>query len=218
MRPAGTASGVILGITASFFVATAVVGRAAQPPGQEKGKLTGDWTLNRELSDQPPSRDAQGRGRGEHGGYGHGGGTGRGGYGGGMHGGYGGGQGGGRANMDPEEMARMRDAIRDVVAPPDHLNIVQTDSMIVLTAPDGRTTRLSPDGKKVKDDNTKIERKTKWDGGTLLSEISGAGSGKVTQTFAVDSDARQLHLTVQMEGGRNNQARTIKYVYDVSPQ
>jgi hypothetical protein len=28
--------------------------------------------------------------------------------------------------------------------------------MIVLTGADGRTTRLSPDGKKIKDENTKI--------------------------------------------------------------
>ena len=46
----------------------------------------------------------------------------------------------------------------------------------MLTGADGRTTRLSPDGKKIKDENTKIERKTKWDGGKLVSEINGLGS------------------------------------------
>ena len=85
--------------------------------------------------------------------------------------------------MNPDDMARMRDAMRDLTSPPSHLTIVETDSMIVMTSADGRTTRLAPDGKKVKDDNTGIERKTKWDGEKLVTEISGLGPmGKATQT------------------------------------
>jgi hypothetical protein len=124
------------------------------------------------------------------------------------------GRGGGRAMGDPEEMARMREAMRDILNPPDHLTIVQTDAMIAITGPDGRTTRLSPNGKKIKDENTKIERKTRWDGGKLVSEVSGAGPSKITQTFSVDTEAGQLHVTALVEGGRNNQKRTISHVYD----
>jgi len=116
--------------------------------------------------------------------------------------------------MNPDDMARMRDAMRDITNPSDHLVITQTESMVVLTGADGRTTRLSPDGKKIKDENTNIERKTKWDGGKLVSEITGLGRGKMTQTFAVDPDARQLRVTVVMEGGRSDKPRTITQVYD----
>ncbi|MBI3490397.1 MAG: hypothetical protein HY047_01145 [Acidobacteria bacterium] len=73
--------------------------------------------------------------------------------------------------------------------------------MVVLTGPDGRTTRLSTDGKKVKDDNTKVERKTKWD--------------EMTQTFAVDPESRQLRVTVQVEGNGRAQARSFTHVYDL---
>jgi hypothetical protein len=125
--------------------------------------------------------------------------------------GGGGGDRGGRGN--PEEMARMRDAMRDLANPSDHLTITQTDSMIVITGADGRTTRLSPDGKKIKDDNTKIERKTKWDGPRLVSEISGLGPGKMTQTFSLDPERHQLRVVMQMEG-RSGQPRTITHVYD----
>jgi hypothetical protein len=87
--------------------------------------------------------------------------------------------------------------------------------MLVIAGADGRTTRLSPDGKKVKDDNTKVERKTRWEGARLISEISGLGSGKATQTFAVDPESHQLRITVRMEGGgRSGQPRTITHVYD----
>lgn len=131
--------------------------------------------------------------------------------------------------MNPDDMARMRDAMRDLTSPPNHLTIVETDSMVVLTSADGRTTRLAPDGKKVKDDNTGIERKTKWDGEKLVTEVSGLGPmGKATQTIAADPESHQLRIVLQMEGGRQGDGRqaaagnsaqgrgprTITHVYD----
>ena len=201
--------------TAAVLFITGWLAFEGRAQGPQTSALVGAWTLNRELSDPPPSPQGRGGedGRHGHGGYGRGGGMGHGGYGGGMgHGGYGGGQ--GRMNADPEEMARMRDAMRDIIIPPEHLTIVQTESMIVFTGPDGRTTRLSPDGKKVKDDNTKIERKTRWDGGKLVSEISGASPGKIIQTYAADPETKQLRIAVQVERGNGDQPITIEYVYD----
>jgi hypothetical protein len=191
---------------------------AAQEKSSAPGtSLAGAWTRNADLSDAPAGRgqdgDDSGHARGSGGSGGHRGGGGGYGRGGGMgRGGGGGGADAGRGNA--EEMMRMRDALRDVTSPSDHLTITQTDSMIVLTGADGRTTRLAPDGKKIKDDNTKIERKTKWDGGKLVSEISGLGSGKMTQAFAVDRETKQLRITLVMEGGRSNQPHTITHVYD----
>jgi hypothetical protein len=179
--------------------------------------LTGAWTLNKDLSDQPVTREGrddteQGQGNHRGGGMGRGGGFGRGGGG---FGRGGGGYGGGMSGMNPEDMARIRDAMRDIMNPPDHLVVTQTDSTIVMTGPDGRTTRLSADGKKVKDENTKIERKTRWDGGKLVSEITGLGRGKLTQTFAVDEEHHQLRISVQAEGGQSSpDPRTTTHVYD----
>ena len=119
--------------------------------------------------------------------------------------------------VNPEDAARVRDAIRDITDPPAHLTITQSETMVVLTGPDGRTTRLSTDGQKVKDENTKMERKTKWDGGKLVSEISGLGPGKMTQTFSVDPEHHQLRVTVLMDGGRSG-PRTIAHVYEPEPR
>jgi hypothetical protein len=195
----------------------------APPPSAatNAASIAGGWTRNADLSDASPDRGSQGGDSGRGGGRNGGGGGGRrqgGGGGGGGYGGFGGrgmgrGGGAGAAPMDPDQMIRMRDAMRDITNPSDHLVITQTESMIVVTGADGRTTRLSPDGKKIKDENTQIERKTKWDGGKLVTEISGLGSGKVTQTFSMDSDAKQLRLTVVMEGGRSG-PRTITQIYD----
>jgi hypothetical protein len=207
---------VIVGAAIGIATLLAVESRAQAP---EKASLAGIWSMNKDLSDQPPSG---GQGDGSQGDQSrHGGGHGRGGGTGGMHGGYGGGAGrgggGGRAAMDPDAAARMRDAMRDIVAPPDRLTVVQTDSMVVLTGPDGRTTRLSPDGKKIKDDNTGVERKTKWDGGKLVCEVSGVGPGKITQTFSLDAEHHQLRIVALLEGGRSKEPRTITHVYDSAP-
>jgi hypothetical protein len=92
--------------------------------------------------------------------------------------------------------------------------VVQTDSMVVMTGPDGRTLRLSPDNKKVKDDTTKIERRTKWESGKLVSEITGLGSTKITETYSVDPELHQLRVASQIEASGNNQKRTVTHVYD----
>ena len=207
--------GVALAATIAVFLS---VVSAAQT---DRGGIAGAWTMNTSLSDQTG-------GRGDQSGDDHarqnGGGGRRGGYGRGGGGGYGrggGGRGGGGGNapaMSPDEAARMREAMRDVIDPPQHLVISATDSMIILTSGDGRTVRLSPDGKGIKDDNTKVERKTHWDGGKLVSEVSGLGRGKMTQTFAINPELHQLRVTVQIEASGQTPARTITHVYDADKQ
>ena len=106
-----------------------------------------------------------------------------------------GGQGG-----NAEDVQRLRNALRDELEAPEHLTIVESGSTIILTAGDGRTTRLSADGKKIKDESTKVERRTKWDAGKLVSEISGLGQGKIMETYTLDAENKQLHVTLNIEG------------------
>jgi len=180
--------------------------------------LVGGWTLNRDLSDHPDQADnpnAPPSGRtGRRGGGGFGGGFGgRGG-----RGGFGrGGSGGGAGDAgNREEMARAAAAVRELNNPPAHLVIVQAESMIVMTGPDGSTLRLSPDNKKIKDDATKIERRTKWDGDKLVSEVTGLGSTKITETYVVTPELHQLRVSSEIDSGRGPK-RTITHVYDPGP-
>jgi hypothetical protein len=205
----------------SVIVVTAFTGASlsaasqAQAPAPATG-LAGAWTLNKDVSDQPKV-GTEGEGESGRGGYGRGGGGEGGGFGrgGGMRGGMGrGGYGGGGGGMSQEERERTRAAMRDIMTPPERLTIVQAESMIVITTGDGRVTRLSPDGKKIKDENTKIERRTKWDGGKLVSEVSGAGPGKITETYAADPEHHQLVVTIAADRPRGSQAMTQRRVYD----
>jgi hypothetical protein len=183
---------------------------SAESRAQTKPSLVGAWTLNKDLSDRPPDRDERTGGNA----------GGRAGGSGGRRGGFGrrGMGGGGRGpDIDREAIGRRREAMRDIMEPPDHLTVTQTESMILITDGEGRTTRLSTDGQKIKDDNTGIERKTRWEGDKLVSEISGAGPGKITQSYTVDPAGHQLRITAIVEGGRGGGVRTITHVYDATP-
>ena len=184
-----------------IFVATVVLacfvtsGRlSAQKDQEARSSIVGEWTLDKKLSDVAEDRPHEGAGQHSRGGGGFpgGGGHGHGGF----HGG-GGGYSGGHA-ADPDETARRQEAWRDLVTAPDHMTIVQTESMIVITSRDGRTTRLSPDGKKIKDESTNIERKTRWEEGKLVTEISGT-SGHATETYLVNPTQHELLVVVRLE-------------------
>ena len=183
-------------------------------PGSRRTDAPAKRRVNRrcvdvEQSDRTPERpqgDGQ-RGRGGFGGRRGGGGFGRGGGGGGFPGGRGSGE-------SPETERRRTEALRVITEAPEYLTIVQTESLVIITTGDGRTTRLSPDGKKIKDDSTGIERKTKWDGNKLVSDITGAWPGKITETYVVDPEHDRLNVTLQMDNSRGPNAGVVHRVYD----
>jgi hypothetical protein len=186
---------------------------AAQTQATDRASaLVGAWTLNADLSDKPQDlSDNAGRGEGRQpggsdrpGGFGGGrGGAGRGGA-------FGGPAAGG--GMSPEDRQRMRDALRDIIAATDRLTIIESNSMIIVTAGDGRVERLSPDGRKVADESTRIARRSKWDGDKLVTEITGAAPRKITKTYWVDAAHQQLHVTVQLDNP--DRPTTVNRVYD----
>jgi hypothetical protein len=204
------AFGLALSIVTSMWVSG---GQRAAAQSSPAPSLEGAWTLNKDLSDPP--RDGSSDDGSERRGDRRGGGFGGGGFGGGRRGGgFGGGRGGGggRGAVDPEQAARARNALRDITNTPEHLTIVQTGSTIIVTAQDGRTTRLSADGKKIKDDSTKLERKTKWNGPILVSEISGVSGMKITESYSVDPEHHQLHVAIRSDNDRR--PLMVNRVYD----
>jgi hypothetical protein len=186
----------------------------AQAPASS---IVGAWTLNRDLSDtgnQIPERGDMRGGRRGGGGFGRGGG--RGGFGGGFPGGNQFPGGGGRGG-DPQDTMRRMDALRDIIDAPDRLTITQTESMVIVTAGDGRTTRHTLDWKKNKDESTNMERRSKWESGKLISEITGSGP-RVTEVYAADPEHHELLVIVQVEGqGSNEASRVFHRVYEVTP-
>src|SRR5437868_13347939 len=98
----------------------------------------------------------------------------------------------------------MRGARRQEKRAPEQMTSVSSETTVIITTPGGHTTRLATDGSKIKDESTGIERKTKWDGGKLVSEVSGLGRGKIIETYAVDGEPRQLRVKLEIDGPRKS--------------
>jgi len=196
---------ILLASCAFVCAAGAIVVRAqTAKPSPADAAIVGAWKLNPDLSDKPPSPDDGAGRRGRFGGSGRG----RGG-----RGGFGGGYGRSRSPVNgsrdgEDELRRRLEAMRDVMNPPDRLTITKSETMVIVTGGDGRTTRLLTDGTKVRDESTKSERRTKWLDASLVSEISGLGPATITQTFTPDVEHNRLSIVLKMEarsGARGDQ-------------
>ena len=199
-------------IVSMAMLAPAAVSGAGAGGETDAASIVGAWTLNKDLSQLAPERqqgDDQ-RGRGRSGGR-RGGGRGGGGFG---RGGSGGGFSGGGRGASSDEQRRRTEAVRAIMESPERLTITRTESLVIVTTGEGRTTRLSLDGKKVKDDSTGIERKSKWDGSMLVSDITGAGPGTITETYAIEQEHGRLNVTVQTENSRGPNGGSVHRVYD----
>jgi hypothetical protein len=196
-----------------IWITAAIVGSwvASTPRADaqtESSAIVGSWTLNKDLSDSSkgsgdhntdnPRPSGPSRG-GRRGGYGR----------------MGRGTSGGDPRTNGDDRRRSREALREIMEAPDRLTITEASSMIIITTGDGRTTRLSPDGKKIKDESTSIERKTRWEKGKLVTEISAAQGGKITETYSPDPEHHQLLVTLHIENSRMPNASDIRRVYDL---
>jgi hypothetical protein len=186
--------------------------------------LTGRWQLNADLSDKPPQpgearepgggrpetgRPPGGRPPGGAGGYPGGGRGGGGRPGGGMRGG-----GDGR-RPNPEDVVKMRDAMRAVLDAPREIIVTRKDDEVVFTATEtGDVTRILVTGKKMKTTAGGAEHDVKgeYKQDALLVE-STFGPIKVVDTWRLTADGRQLERITKLEGGRGDK-RDVRRIYD----
>ncbi len=223
--------GVLLSVGPGW---TAASSGPSQPVQKAGLLLAGTWVLNDELSDDPRAgrgervddgrADDDARRRGGRPGFGGGpGGFGRapGGFGG--RGGRSGGRGGDRP--DPEQAARLREAVRDLMTAARRMTITGNTQEVVLAYNDGRVVRLIPDGREhagLAGTRARVTRTTRWRGETLETDIElQAGRAlSLRQTYDVraagDGSSRQLIVTTHVRGGRlrRGDEREIRRVYD----
>ena len=98
---------------------------------------------------------------------------------------------------------------------PKFLNITQKADQIVITDSESSRT-LYTDGKKHKltdEDGNKVTNKTEWHGDELVSE-SRWGAGKLTDTYEISSDGKQLTVVSRYESPSLSQPLSIRRVYD----
>lgn len=211
-------------VVACFLAATlAGVARA----GDKQPQLTGRWQFNADESDDAQQKisDAQQSSKNNGGGNSGGGypGTGgpRVGMGwpmGGIWPGGGGGGGTGRrgGNRSPNVSSEDWDRLGQ---DPKSLHIDQRSDQIVVIDDSDRAQTFYPDGKKHDDkdaDGKKISTKTDWQGDALIAETNLGHSTKLTQTYRVSQDGKQLFVVLRLEAPSLQGPVSIRRVFDLS--
>ncbi len=189
--------------------------KAPEPVPPPRQSILGGWKLNRDESDNPRRRmrDSQDSG----GGYG-----GRRPGGGGWPGGGGGGgpYGGRRGGMGGEESDEERQKMRELLSPPANITFSMTGAEVDLKDDHDRKRAFMTDGRKLqksKDDNYQ-EIAAKWDGNRLVTDEKSPRGGKMSRTFELSPDGRQLYETLNLKMGRNNTETSFRFVYDIPAQ
>jgi hypothetical protein len=185
-----------------------------------KPNFSGEWTLNRELSDDTATSD-EGRGDDYHR---------AGGRRGGGFGGFGGG--GGRGGFGhrgpyppspgaPDDRAKAQDAIRDARSPSPSLTISHSAVNIAITDARGRTRFFQTTGALDKHQfaSGTVDSTTSWNADQLVVQYDLGNGRRLTYAYALTSAGRQLVVRVRVDGGASyglSGSRTIKYVYDAA--
>ncbi len=170
--------------------------------------ILGVWKFNSDDSDDPSKRRQDSRD--SNGGYGGGHGRMGGGYPGGGHGGYGGRRGGGESDEQRQKM-------HELFTPARAITLSMTGAEVDLVDDRDRKRAFMTDGRKLqksKDENYQ-EIAAKFDGNRLVTEEKDPRGNKMSRTFELSSDGRQLYETLHMTSGRNNTPLVIRYVYDI---
>jgi hypothetical protein len=200
-------AGPLTGVPTQTAPATDAKPPAPLPP--PRTTILGAWKFNRDESDDPRRRSEDDRGS-NNGGYG--GRRGGGGYPGGYPGGGRGGYGGPRGESDEE-----RQKMHELLSPPSQLSISMTGAEVDMLDDRDRKRAFMTDGRKLqksKDDKYQ-EIAAKFDGNRLITDEKSPRGGKMSRTFELSADGRQLYETLHMDSGRSNRSIDLRFVYDM---
>jgi hypothetical protein len=220
-------------ILAACLIAPALPARAqTRPPasttGIDRPSLSGTWSLDRDISNDPTRAafdepaDTAPRMRGRQGG-GFGGGGGRGGL-----GGFGGsgGVGGDQADRTepepgtPDERARLKELTDLVRRSSNSLLIAHEDPSLTITDAQGRTHVFQTNG--ARDTHTlataTVTSTSHWDGSRLVTEYDLGSLGKLVSSYTALAASRQLVIRTRLEVPERQRTSLpeLKLVYKLS--
>jgi hypothetical protein len=204
-------SGPITAAPSQTPPATPANGSNAAPLPPPRTTILGAWKFNPDDSDNP--RQRRQNSSASNGGYGGG----RGRTGGSWPGGGGGGYGGRRGSGESDE---QRQRMQDLWKPPRSITLSMTGAEVDLVDDRGRKRAFMTDGRKLqksKDENYQ-EVAAKFDGKQLVTDEKDPRGNKMSRTFELSSDGRQLYETLHMTESRNNTSHVVRYVYDIPMQ
>jgi len=101
---------------------------------------------------------------------------------------------------------------------PKFLRIDQQPNQVVVADDSDRAQTFYPDGKKHDDKDVngkKVSTKSEWQGDMLVAETKLSHSSKLTQSFRLSDDGKQLYVTSRLENSSLQAPVSVRRVYDV---
>jgi hypothetical protein len=186
--------------------------RAAERPGAGAVDLSGQWSFNKQLSDDQQSKlptsgerrhdlDSSGPGAGD---AADGEEPGRGG---------GGAHGGGKAAPPVATVDDDPRGPRQAAEPGATLTITQTQAEIVVQEGPGQPRSLYPNGRTYKADDGASDIRSQWKDGALVVEKKNTRGWRLTETWRLAPDGKRLTLDWRLEGGSRPRV-SLRRVYD----
>ena len=118
-------------------------------------------------------------------------------------------QGAGLSGEDMEQLAADRKI----------LTVEQEEKQVTISDDDGQTTILYPDGKKHKGKDSSgplTNIKAHWEGNRLVSEGKLGHAGKLTETYELSPDGKELYLVQRLDNSQLSAPLVIRRVYDAA--
>ena len=130
---------------------------------------------------------------------------------------------GGPGSGAPRQNGDISDSMGDLINPPHEMKFSQEfDNAPEIRLADDREHRTSffTDGRKLEKDKDPDNKQVlaHWDGKSLVTDEKGAHNGKVSRTFELSSDGKQLIETVHVTDSKGNHPVNVQYVYDATDQ
>jgi hypothetical protein len=120
--------------------------------------------------------------------------------------------------MGGGESDEERQKMHELLNPPTTMTFSMTGAEVDLLDDRDRKRAFMTDGRKLqksKEDNYQ-EIAAKWDGSRLVTEEKSPRGGKMSRSFELSPDGRQLYENLHIESsGRNNRPLDVHYVYDI---
>jgi hypothetical protein len=118
------------------------------------------------------------------------------------------------------ESDEQRQKMRELTSPPKTIKFSMTGAEVDLLDDRDRKRAFMTDGRKLKkskEDNYQ-EIAAKWDGNRLVTEEKDPRGNKMSRTFELSEDGRQLYETLHLKMGRSNTETSFRFVYDIPLQ
>jgi hypothetical protein len=119
-----------------------------------------------------------------------------------------------------DDGSETTEQMRELVRPDLSQTIELKDAEVDSTDEHENKLVLFTDGRKIqksKDDSLQ-QVSARWDGAQLVTDEKGPRGRKMSRTFELSPDGRQIYETWHIENGRSGSPITIRYVFDAATE